>query len=164
MVVPLSSLITSLSSDQASERQVAAGQLLQLGPAARPAVVALVEAADSDDETREIVTAVLEDLGPPDEEMTLPLADILQRTTLDSPYWAATLLGRLEAAAAPAAKALITAAEEHPQGAVRQRAVWALGKIGPPATEALETLEEILAEDDPRLVSLAKNAIESIRG
>ena len=163
MTADLSSLIVSLHSELASERQAAASKMLQLGPDAKLAAVALVEAADSDSETCDIVTAVLEDLGAPDVEMTESLATILKRPTLDSPYWAATLLGRLEAEAAPAINDLTTAAAEHPQKAVRQRAVWALGKIGPPASAALETLEKISGEEDPRLVSLAQDAITNIR-
>ncbi|QEG36837.1 HEAT repeat domain-containing protein [Bythopirellula goksoeyrii] len=163
MTAEITSLIESLRSDSASQRQEAASELLSFGPDAAPAAVALVEAADSDSETCDLVTAALEDLGPPAAEMLTPLAAILQRPSLDSPYWAATLLGRLEADAAPAIGELITAAAEHPQLPVRQRAVWALGKIGPPAIAALETLEKISAEDDPRLSSLAGDSMAKIR-
>lgn len=162
MPTELSLLAAALDSDKLAERHAAAAGLLQMGPAAAPASVALVEATDKDEETRNLASAVLEDLGPPPLTAITELGEILTRTTPDAPYWVATLLGRLGEQAVPAVGKLIAAAEKHPQIAVRQRAVWALGQIGPPAKSAIPTLERITAESDARLASLAKDAVAKI--
>jgi len=163
MAGDLSQLVAALGSDQESVRQAAAEQLLRMGPDAAPAAAALVEAADSDEETRNLATAALEDLGPPPTSALASLVAVLQRSSLDAPYWAATLLGRLQADAASATPSLLAAAEQHGQAAVRQRSVWALGEIGPPAGAALPALERLSADADPRLASLARDAMVKIR-
>ncbi|MBL9162802.1 MAG: hypothetical protein JNL18_08730 [Planctomycetaceae bacterium] len=162
MSASVSSLIKLLQSET-PQRLDAAQQLLELGSEAVPAAVALVEACDGDQETRDIASAALEDLGPPEDDAVGTLTKILSRPTLDAPYWAATLLGRLESVAAPAVKQLIVAAQGHAHAAVRQRSVWALGKIGPPAAPALESLQLLTTDHDPRLASLARDAVASIR-
>jgi hypothetical protein len=47
---------------------------------------------------------------------------------------------------------------------VRQRAAWALGKIGPAAKAALGTLKRAAGQGDERLARLAKESLESIGG
>lgn len=163
MATDLARLIKSLGSDKQPERQAAADELLRMGADAAPAALALVGAADSDDETRNLATGALEDLGKPPIEMTTALAAALKRPTLDGPYWAATLLGRLKADAAPAVKSLADATARHPQITVRQRATWALGEIGAAASPALETLEQVSTDADPRLARLASEAMAKIR-
>lgn len=163
MATDLSRLIASLGSEQQPERQAAAEELLRMGAEAAPAALALVGAADSDDETRSLATGALEDLGAPPLGMVPDLAAALKRPTLDGPYWAATLLGRLKADAAPAVERLADAAARHPQITVRQRATWALGEIGAAASPALETLEQVAMDADPRLARLASEAMGKIR-
>jgi HEAT repeat protein len=159
MTTDLSALVFSLRSGDPDERQAAAEKLSQLGPAAQPAAVALVEACERDDEARESAVAALEELGPPPATDVMKLASLLQHPALDVAYWAATLLGRLEVQAAPAADDLIRALRSHAELAVRQRAAWALGKIGPAAIAAQEALRAAAAGSDPRLASLAREAI-----
>jgi HEAT repeat protein len=165
VVVPadISSLITSLGSEEQAVRLAAAEQLLQMGPDAAPACVALVEATDSADaETKDLVTAALEDLGAPRVDAIPALVAILPRSTLDAPYWSATLLGRLQADATAAVGPLTTTAEKHPETAVRERAVWALGQIGDAASSAVEALKKISAGGESRLATLARDAVSKI--
>ena len=61
------------------------------------------------------------------------LAALVNKPSLDVAYWAATLLGRLESQAAPAVPQLAEALDRHTESTVRERAAWALGKIGPAA-------------------------------
>jgi HEAT repeat protein len=156
-------LVASLESGDAAQRQSAAEELSRLGSDARPAAVALV-AACGDEQTREPAVAALEDLGPPSSSDVATLASLLARPSLEVAYWAATLLGRAEAAAAPAVPALITALEKHPAMAVRQRAAWALGKIGRPATTARAALDAAASNSDARLASLARDALSALDG
>ena len=73
-------------------------------------------------------------------------------------------LGRLEARAATAVPALSTALAHHAELAVRQRAAWALGKVGPAAASARDALTQAAASPDPPLASLAHEALDSIGG
>jgi HEAT repeat protein len=47
---------------------------------------------------------------------------------------------------------------------VKQRASWALGKIGPPAASAREALARAARDADPRLARLATEALAAIGG
>jgi HEAT repeat protein len=106
----------------------------------------------------------LEEMGPPAVEDVGSLAALLSDSAADAGYWAATLLGRLKANAAPAVPLLSAAVTGSTAMPVRQRAVWALGRIGPPAGPALDALKQAAASDDPRLARLAQRAIEQISG
>ncbi len=137
--------------------------LSHLGEAARPAAVLLVRAnADESDEVREWVVAALEELGPPDIADTEQLAGFALDDNRDVAYWAITLLGRLGASALPALGQVTRAMSSHAAAAVRQRAAWALGKIGPAASSALDALRTASSGDDPRLARLAARAIGQI--
>ncbi len=160
----VATLIQSLRCAEESGRQAAAEQLAKLGADAQPAAVALVEScATEDDETREWVAAALEDLGPPPANDVARLAVLVANRSLDVAYWAATLLGRLRHEAEPAGPALATALEEHPEMAVRQRAAWALGRIGQPAADARSALDKAASSTDPRLASLARDALDKLK-
>lgn len=158
-------LIADLAADDLAKRRQAAEQLSQLGPAASPAAVVLVQcAADPDEEVREFVVAALEDMGPPAQDDMDELMTLLGHESPDVGYWAATLLGRLGKVAAPAVPSLISALTGGSNLAVRQRAAWALGKIGHPAAKALDALQTAAtATDNPRLAKLAQQAIEQIK-
>jgi HEAT repeat protein len=164
MTTDLSALVASLKSGDADQRQAAAEKLSQRGTDAAPAAVALVEACERDDEARESVVAALEELGPPAASDVAKLAALVSRPSLDVAYWAATLLGRLEGEASPAVPALSEALGGHGELAVRQRAAWALGKIGPAAATARDALTKAAASSDPRLASLARAAVSSVAG
>lgn len=166
MQIDLDRLISELSSADPAVRGRAADQILRLGPGALPAAVPLVQAcADDVPEVRELVVAVLEDLGPPAASDADDLIELLQHDHADVGYWAATLLGRLGKQAANAVPALAAALRSADNLAVRQRAAWALGKIGRPAAKVLPDLESAAAvRDNPRLAKLARQAIEQIQG
>jgi HEAT repeat protein len=79
-------------------------------------------------------------------------------------YWAITLLGRAGDNAAPAVAALADILCSSAEPPVRERAAWALGKIGPTAQAARPALDEAAASDEPRLRRLAEKALEAIAG
>ncbi len=163
MTAEISSLIAALRSGQPDERHAAAEKLANLESDAQGAAVALVEAlASADDETREWVVAALEGLGAPRVEDLGNLAGLLRSPGLDSAYWAATLMGRLETGGAAAVPGLIEALLTHGELAVRQRAAWALGQIGPAAVAAREALQSAAESGDARLATLVREAIGRI--
>lgn len=159
----IASLITSLSSSDVTDRISAAERLSQMGDSARDAAVALVSASgDDDEEVREWATSALEELGPAGASQVEALADLVSAEHADVGYWAATMLGRLEEDAASAVAQLRNALTSHPSVSVRQRAAWALAKIGPKAAAAIDDLRRAASVDDPRLARLAERAIEQI--
>jgi len=164
MPEPLATLVNHLRSDSREIRLEAAEQIAQLGPAAHSAAVPLVEAmATEDDEFRELVSSALEDLGPPATDAVSRLAALAESAPLDVAYWAVTLLGRLAEGAASAAPALALALRAHPEMAVRERAAWALGEIGPAASAAAAELEAAARGDAPRLKRLAEESLARVK-
>ncbi|REK10748.1 MAG: hypothetical protein DWQ37_14970 [Planctomycetota bacterium] len=165
MAGELDHLLETLKRGSAAERSEAAQRLAGLGPEAQPAAVPLVEACGTEDESlREWVTAALEELGPPPEAAVPRLAQLLADENLDTAYWAATLLGRLEEQAAPAVPQLAQALGEHHELAVRERAAWALGKIGSAAAAARHPLEAAAGGSERRLATLAGRALTQLDG
>ncbi len=164
MTADLAALVTTLCTGSPAAREDAAQKLAQLEREAQAAAVALVEAAATDDDQlREWVTAALESLGPPCADDASRLAALLAEPSLDVAYWAATLLGRLENDATAAVPELTKALRQHPEPAARERAAWALGKIGPAAAPAERALEEAAAGDQRRLARLAQEALAQIK-
>lgn len=124
------SLAQLLASDDPSARLSAAEQLSTRGEDAAEVAVALIKAlGDEDESVRQLIGSALEDCGPPRRDAIEELEQLLSNSNADIAYWAATLLGRLEAGAIQAVESLRTAAAEHPSQEVRKRATWALGKI-----------------------------------
>ncbi len=121
----------------------------------------------SDDEgTRSAAAGDLEAGEGPQLDQLPWLAGLVGVDQLDVSYWAATLLGRAGQAAAPFAVQLEQAALDatHPVAA-RERAVWAIGKIGPAASQTSEGLRALAANPgSPRLGRLADSALESVTG
>ena len=163
MAADVSYWINELSGPEPQRRAAAAEALAQMGREARPAAVTLVRAAgDEDESVCEWASAALEELGAPASEDIEPLVELIRDRSSDCGYWAVTLLGRLEDRAAPAVDALVWALASHPQTAVRQRAAWALGKLGPGAKSAAAALEKAAAGDDARLARLAQRALDEV--
>lgn len=117
-------------------------------------------AAVGDD--REEIVGQLEDFGPPAAESLAAIAHQLGSADSLVAYWAATLLGRAEPAAAAYVNDLV-AATHHEDLAARERAVWALGQIGPKAKAALPRLRELTQSSSPRLARLSREALEHIQ-
>jgi HEAT repeat protein len=156
-------LTADLSAPDASQRSQAAEQLAQLGPDAQPAAIALVLACgDKAEEVRQWASSALENLGPPESSDVGQLISLIEAKSPDVGFWAATLLGRLKAEAAPAVDTLARTVASPAALSVRQRAAWALGEIGSPA--AIPSLKAAASDPDPRLARLAQQAIGQITG
>lgn len=156
-------LIMAIASPDVATRRAAAESLAMLGPDAAPAAVPLVKACiDDDEQVREWAVAALEELSAPDDTAMKPLEALLDGESLDMGFWAATLLGRMEGAAASTVPTLAAAVTDHPELVVRQRAAWALGKIGKPAASAIPQLEAAAKSDDARLARFATMALDAI--
>ena len=160
MAHDIADLIANLTSADADTRAAAAESLGQMAADAAPAAVALVEACrDTDDRVREWAVAALEDLGPPPEDAERPLTLLVGDKNPLAGYWAATLLGRCGEGAASAVDALAKAVDSGADLAVRERAAWALGQIGPAASAARGVLAKAAAAADERLARLASDAL-----
>jgi HEAT repeat protein len=130
MARDLSSFIRDLSAEDAATRAAAAEKLNELGEAAAPAAIVLIDALqDTDESVRQFANSALEGCGSPPCDLIDDLEHRLASNSADVAYWAATLLGRLQAGAVQAVESLKSAAASHPAEEVRQRATWALGKI-----------------------------------
>jgi HEAT repeat protein len=153
-------LVRTLETGEVAAQREAAEKLARLEAAAQGAAVALVEAcASTDDEVRDWAVAALEGIGAPSPSDVARLSKLLGHASLDSAYWAVTLLGRLQSQAAAAAPALAAALENHAEMPVRERAAWALGQVGAAAAPAREALERAAHSDDRRLARLAQEAL-----
>lgn len=159
------SLAAQLASGDLETRRTAADLLSRMGEDGAPAAVALVRAcADADDDVREHAVAALEDLGPPPADAIAQLVPLIVHTDPIVGYWATTLLGRAAEDAASAVSALAQCVDSTADLAVRQRAAWALGKMGPAAAAARESLVRAAGQGDSRLARLATEALEALGG
>lgn len=154
-----------LTADDPAVRLAAAERLCRAGPAAAAAALPLVTACgDAHDGVREQAVAALEELGAPPPDA---LAGLIEAVAASDPlvaYWAITLLGRSGAAAAAGAPALTKRLAQGTDPAVAQRAAWAIGRIGPAASGSAKALREAAASPDPRLASLAQEALSAVSG
>lgn len=149
-----------LVSNDAEQRVAAAELLSRAGEQAAVVAVPLVTACgDADDRVRELAVAALEDLGPPPTESVAPLSRLVTASDPLTAYWATTLLGRLGGDAAAAVPVLAACIESSADLSVRQRAAWAIGKIGPAATSARAALQKAASQGDERLARLATEAL-----
>ena len=161
----LVALSKQLASTDAEQRAAAAEQLSQAGEDAAAVAVPLVAACgDADDRVREFAVAALEDLGPPLAADIPTLIKLVDSPDPLAAYWAVTLLGRSGKTAAEAVAVLVACVESSADLSVRQRAAWALGKIGPAAGAARGTLKRAAGQGDERLARLANEALQAIGG
>jgi HEAT repeat protein len=161
----LQSQIDDLSSNDSAKVAAAAEALAQIGTNAQSAAIALVRACGaSDAAARAWAAAALEELGPPATHHIHELCALAASEAAEVAYWAITLLGRAGADAAPAVGVLSQILRQSGELAVRERAAWALGRIGPPAAAAVPLLHAAAAGDKPRLARLAQAALELIVG
>jgi HEAT repeat protein len=156
-------LIEHLSAPDAEARASAAEALCRAGESAASAATALVAACgDEDDRVREWAAAALEDLGPPPGEQIAELTMLAAAKHPLVAYWAVTLLGRGGEGAALAVPALEACLAPGTAIEVRQRACWALGKVGPAAASARAALTAAASDADPRLSRLAGEALAAL--
>lgn len=158
-------LAASLLTDKPSRRVAAAEELATLGPDASPAALALVTACGNP-ALVDICIGALEELGPPPVEQLPEIAKLVISADENVAYWAATLLGRAGEAATPYLASLEESAKN--EGAtveVRERAVWAMGKLGAGAKPAEATLRAIAESGPtPRIKRLASTALANLGG
>ena len=115
------------------------------------------------DSLRAAAAAALErSVQPSSVETPALIAALADVTDGEISYWAATLLGRLGLQAMDATGALCDCVQESSFLPARERAVWALLKIGPAAREALPVLKSVRETAPARLRTLCQNAIEEI--
>lgn len=158
-------LVQGLDSNDTAVRIQSAERLAHLEHAAAPAACALVRnVGDVNESLAEWSCAALESLGPPPRGMLGELVHLAGDPNPDAAYWAVTLIGRLEIEASSAVPVLAQLMQSTEHEAVRQRAAWALGRIGPNAEAARNVLESASTCDDPRLAGLARVALDRIAG
>ena len=154
-------LAEQLTDEQLELRVAAAEELAQMGESAQAAAVALVRATGDRESVSQWAIAALEELGAPVPDALQELAALVGDEHELISYWAVTLLGRLGAAAASGEEALVTALASSQHMSVRQRAAWALEKLGTLSPATIETLRSVGREPDARLARLARQALNS---
>ena len=107
-------------------------------------------------------TALERSVQPTSVETPALIAALADVSDGEISYWAATLLGRLGQQAMEATGALCVCLQESSFLAARERAAWALLKIGPAASEAISVLKSVSETAPPRLRKLCQNAIGEI--
>lgn len=156
-------LATALLTDKPARRVAAAEELATLGSEAAPAALALVTAC-SNPALVDICIGALEELGPPPVGQLPDIAKLVLSGDENVAYWAATLLGRAGEAAVPYLAPLEESAKN--EGAtieVRERAVWAMSKMGAGAKPAEATLRTIAESGgSPRIKRLASTALANL--
>lgn len=161
----VAALSKQLVSTDPEQRAAAAEHFSRAGEEAAVAAVPLVTACgDADERVREFAVAALEDLGPPLAADIPTLIKLVDSPDPLAAYWAITLLGRSGKSAAEAVAVLVACVESSADLSVRQRAAWALGKIGPAAGAARGTLKRAAGQGDERLARLANEALQAIGG
>lgn len=121
--------------------------------------------ASPEEDVRNWATEALESSVQPEGSEVTEMMALLQSTDSgDVAYWSATMLGRLGSAAAPATESLVAYLRESAELAARERAAWALCRIGPAASRAVPTLRTVADAAPPRLQRLVVEAIASIQG
>jgi HEAT repeat protein len=157
--------ISQLQSPNASIVAAAAEAITHLGTSAQLVAVELVRACGTNDDTsRAWIAAALEEFGPPHESQLDDLIGLAESPNNDISFWAITLLGRAGEAATAAVAVLTKQMRQSQNLPTRERAAWALGKIGPPAASAIPALHEAASSGLPRLARLADSAIAAISG
>lgn len=172
--VPSQHLHDDLSSDD-PWRQLAAIQTLCKQDPDRPqpgVALRLVElTGSSNDQVRMYAADALESgVSLASEDVDGVASRLHQDNDGEVSYWAATLLGR-QASTGGLGSHLELVVErlqrcvvDSPYLPARERATWALGRIGPSAAAAMPDLRSIAADGPPRLRRLAMEALEAIRG
>ena len=142
-------------------RWKAADLLRQLGPKARDAAPALIEALGDDDlHVRTLVATSLGAMTPPPKEAEAPLIAALARGDRSSAA-AARALSAYKAEARGAIPALLKALQAR-EAEVRWNAARTLGKIGPEAKTAVPALLEAMKDEESKVREHAAEAMGDI--
>ena len=152
--------IEALGQGDAYVRAFAAWSLGNLGPDARKAVPALVEALGPDD-TANVVSAALARIGPAAGQAVPALVADLRGPDAGRRWRAARTLGRI-GPAADSAVGDLAAALGDPNEAVRAHAARALGRMGPGARSAAADLQRATGDPDPGVSAEARQALERL--
>ena len=122
-------------------------------------------AGSRDDAVRVWAAQALESaVHPSPDEIPGFMSCLQDGTDGEFSYWAATLLGRLESHAAAATQALCDCLQHSLSLPARERAAWALMKIGPDAASAIPVLREVSKTAPARLKHLVEAALEMVEG
>jgi len=132
------------------------------GHAASELVALCRNASDPDERVREQAVGTIENAGEPDVAACAELVDLIRPDeSPDTTYWAVTLLGRIGSSCPDeAAVAVADALQKTFAIQVRQRAAWALSRIGVRNEQIRERLSEAAGAADSRLARLAAAALE----
>lgn len=152
-----------LQSPDVEQRVDAAETLCRMGPEAAFAAVELVNACADEETVRDWAVATLEELGPPPAESLDRLSALVSAEDALVGYWAITLLGRSGSTAKPCEGNLVSALTTPGEASRRERAAWALGKIGAGSVAATRALEQAAVSAEPRLSRLAKASLDEIK-
>jgi len=156
-------LARQLQSGSVAQRAAAAEVLCRLGEGAGAAADAIVRACADDELVSQWAVAALEAMGPPPAASAHALAGLASDADERVAYWAITLLGRLGAAAESLTDVILSALERSPHPSVRQRAAWALGRIGKRSAAVVAALGRSRESQDPRLARLADQALSLLQ-
>lgn len=138
-------LVESLKNDSANARWDALFYMQRLGPKAKtavPAILALLE--DEDAFMRELAVWTIGTIGPDAKAAVPKLIPLLGDENEDIRLRASVSLGHIGHGAVPQ----IVQALRHKNKTVRYWSAYALERMGPQAKPAVETLVEVLANDD----------------
>ena len=157
---PLSAWVEQLADRNATARQEAAEALGQIGPAAKPAVGALIAAlGDADDAVRDAAAEALAVFG---KDAVGPLTAALKHTDASVRRGAAAALGHMGPDARDAVPALIAMVKNDADSDVREAVVPALGSIGPDAKAAAPALRDALTDKEQHIREAAAAALKRI--
>ena len=148
-----------LQSQYVETRAAAAENLCQLGEEAAEAAIDLVKACADEEPVQVWAVAALEEMGPPPASTLPQLIELAKDSQAIVAYWAITLLGRVEDAGVQSEGVLAELLLHAPDIPVRERAAWALGRMGPESQAALQALKTAATSDRVRLARLAEEAL-----
>lgn len=159
----ISDLADMLNSDDSATQRRAAELLSQNADVAADVAIDVVRhVGDEDRVVAEYCVATLEDLGEPPSSQLEELSELATSQNPDIAFWAVTLMGRAGIAAAEHCMLLgdIVISDAAPQ--VRERAAWAIARIGPAAAVAKPQLESASCAELESVARAAAKALEAI--
>ena len=154
--------VEKLASTTSVEERIEAATWLATHPDDVPDTALPVLLQSCGDESEEVVQwaeSALEEIQPSLSSLA-EISKLVSSSEEQVAYWSCTLLGRLGAAAEDAADPLAKVLGSNAPLAVRERAAWALGKIGSGAPAAVEALKAAAEDGESRLGRLAAKALE----